>query len=163
MRDLPTADTLVLLAVKPGATPEGQAAGPEHPEAVSLARVGPGLAGVWLGQAWLRRALEADKAWVRMGAWELRCGINAKTDLELCSLGWMIHLLCALRVLTGGPRMLGHIPPPFLKLGHFSLRSWSASLHPCSIHLHSSQPPSLPPLPSTTPSLTGEATSVAKL
>lgn len=91
----------MLLAVKPGATPEGQAAGPEHPEAVSLARVGPGLAGVWLGQAWLRRALEADKAWVRMGAWELRCGINAKTDLELCSLGWMIHLLCALRVLTG--------------------------------------------------------------
>ena len=47
----------------PGATPEGQAAVPEHPEAVSVARVGPGTAGVWL-----RRELEADKAWVRVGA-----------------------------------------------------------------------------------------------
>lgn len=68
----------MLLAVKPGATPEGQAAGPEPPEAVSVARVGSGTAGVWLGQACLRRVLEADKAWVRMGAWELRCGIRCQ-------------------------------------------------------------------------------------
>ena len=139
----------MLLAVKPGAMPEGQAAGPEHPEAVSSARVGPGLAGVWLGQVWLRRALEADKAWVGMGAWELRCGIDAKTDLELCCLGWMIHPLCAVRVLTGGPQTLGHILPPLLKLGHFSLHSLPFE-SPQGVYLciHAPSTPILPsPLP----------------
>ena len=31
----------------------------------------------WPG-VWLRKELEADRAWVRMGAWELRLGIRGQ-------------------------------------------------------------------------------------
>lgn len=50
-----------------------------------------GLHSGWAGPGVsVRRALEADMPWVRMRGWELE--LEARKDLQLCNLGWMLAL-----------------------------------------------------------------------
>lgn len=76
----PAADTLMSLAIKIEAMPGYQAIGPEHPKADDMARVWPSRARFLLGRArcLVKRELEADRAWVRMGGWELELGVRGQ-------------------------------------------------------------------------------------
>lgn len=71
---------LMPLAIKIEAMPGYQAIGPEHPKADGMARVWPSRARFLLGRArcLVKRELEADRAWVRMGGWELELGVRGQ-------------------------------------------------------------------------------------
>lgn len=73
-------DTLVPLAIKIEAMPGYQEIGAEHPKADSIARVWRRRARLLLVRArcLVKKELEADRAWIRMGGWELELGVRGQ-------------------------------------------------------------------------------------
>lgn len=112
-----------------------------------------GLVGLDSGWAWpgvwLRREFEADRAWVRMGAWELRLEIR-RQDWLRAVYPWVDGLpsLCC-ETYNGGTVRAGPHSPTFSQGGSVLTAQFSMQKSPGSAFL---QPPSVHPRPLHLPS-----------